>query len=289
MSPGALSHFDVAANPLGDGYALNGFAPWPTTGGAWLNLGSVAAGDENQLYVIFGLTVKNLDTSRSITLNQFSYVQMGDASWYLVNGLQPESPPYTSGVDYVPFDSSSPPAVGPGQTTTLYFASPCPIRSDFCDENRYQSVPGVGPLSATQFSLALFGTYGDGSVFSGSANLGVGYYTCLNPVNDDEFDFGCRGGFRGTDFGVYVTCDGGTSCPISATTARLGPFSLDISNFNSPPKAYILNQGGTLSDITDTTSGSGVTFTLPPGTTTGEHLVVITDGINFVDIPVQVS
>ena len=287
MDPGALSHFDVSENPLGDGYVLNGFAPWPTTGGNWLNLGSVAAGEYNQMFVIFGLTVKNLDTARSISLNQFSYVQMGGASWYLATGLSPEGPPYTSGVDYVPFDADAPPTIGPGQTTTLYFASPCPVPERYCND-QYQGVPGSGPLSAAPISVALFGTYSDGSVYSGSANLGVGYYTCLNPTTD-EFDFGCSGGFRGTDFGVSVTCDGGTPCPVVATAGHFGPFSFDISNFNSPPKVYILNQGGTVSDITDSSSMTGVSFTIPASTTAGAHLVVITDGENFVDIPVQVG
>ena len=288
MSPGALSHFDVAENPLGDGYVLNGFAPWPTTGGSWLNLGSVAAGGNNQMFVIFGLTVKNLDTSRAVTLNQFSYVQMGGASWYLVNGLSQEASPYTAGVDYIPFDGSDPPSVGPGQTATLYFASPCPTPGVPYCYDQYQGVPGSGPLSAAPISVALFGTYSDGSIYSGSANLGVGYYTCLNPT-PQEFGFGCSQFYRGTDYGVNVSCDGGTPCPVVAKAEHFGPFTFDISNFNSPPKAYILNQDGTVSDITDSSSMTDVSFTLPAGTTTGAHLVVITDGVNFVDIPVQVE
>jgi hypothetical protein len=136
--------------------------------------------------------------------------------------------------------------------------------------------------------LALFGTYSDGSVFSGSVNLGVGYYTCLNPSSGDR-EFDCSGDFRGNDIGVTVACDEGTPCPIVASAGNMGPFRLDISDFVSPPKVYILNQGGTVSDITDDSSMGQVSFTIPAGTSSGPHLLVITDGVNFVDLPAVVS
>ena len=288
LDPGALLHFDVASNPLGDGYALNGYGPWPTTGGVALNLGSVAAGDMDQMYVIFGLTVRNLETARSVSLNEYSYVSVGGANWYIVDSLKPESAPYSSGVDFNPYDPGSPPTIGPGQTVTLYFASPCPYPEDdfYCHNNDNQGLFGTGPTSAADITVALFGTYSDGTIYSGSADLGVGYYTCLNPVNNDYYN-GCD--YFHSDQGVQVTCDEGTPCPVVADSRDMGPFNLDIDGFVSAPKVYLLNQGGTVSDITDSSTMSSVSFSVPPGTSVGVHQIFITDGVNFVDATVTVE
>jgi hypothetical protein len=138
-------------------------------------------------------------------------------------------------------------------------------------------------------SLALFGTYSDGSFFSGSANLGVGYYTCLyQPGGGEGDEFPCAG-FSERIEGVTVTCDAGTPCPVTASAGRMGPFSFDISGFSSPPDVYLLNPGGTLSLITDSKSMSAVSFTIPAGTSSGVHQIYISDGVNFVDAPVTVS
>lgn len=285
LDPAALLHFDVAPNPLGDGYALNGYGPWPTTGGISLNVGSVESGGEDQNYVIFGLQVKNLDPTRSISLNQYSNVEFGRADWYLADSLAPEGPPYTSGVSYNPFNPGAPPTIGPGQTTTLYFAAPCP-ESFECDEY-YQGVPDTGPGSASAVTVTLFGTYSDGSIYSGSTDLGVGYYTCLNPVTGFGF-YGCFHDFFDEDNGVNVTCGAGTSCPVVASAGKLGPFEFYVSGFASPPDVYIVNPGGTVSLITDTKSMERVTFSIPASTSAGYHQIFVTDGVDFVDATVEV-